>query len=364
MGLAMTGGAVALAGWVVGWLILFRLPRCRSAALEGWPTVSVIIPARNEEANLPRLLQSLQMQPRKPDEILVVDDDSTDRTAACAAAGGARVLTSKPLAPGWRGKAWACFQGSQEAGGDVLVFLDADTYLAPGGFERMIQTFASHSGAMSIAPDHRIRLPYENLSAFFNLLMVMGIGAFTAWGRPGRATGFVGPCLLISAQDYTAVGGHESVKGEVLENLHLAKRLTAQGLSTHCYGGRNTLSFRMYPDGLPGLLEGWRKAFASGAAQTPPVLHILIVFWLSTAAISAAALPLSWLGDASIWVPALVGYGLFALQIGIQLRRIGNFSPWAAALYPVPLFFFFGLFFQSRGGKQATWKGRDVSVNA
>ena len=115
--------------WALGFVFLFRVPPCRrrEPAAET-PAVSVIIPARDEEDNLPALLASLARQDPRPAEVIVVDDNSTDQTAAVARRCGAAVVPSKPLPEGWRGKPWACCQGAEAARGDVLLFVDADTF--------------------------------------------------------------------------------------------------------------------------------------------------------------------------------------------------------------------------------------------
>jgi glycosyltransferase involved in cell wall biosynthesis len=113
-----------LALWAAGFLLLTRLGRCHGAGSpERTPVVSVIIPARNEEHNLPTLLRSLATQPLKPHEIIVVDDGSTDRTAELARQLGAMVVASKPLPEGWRGKTWACHQGARTPGLRLAVWL-------------------------------------------------------------------------------------------------------------------------------------------------------------------------------------------------------------------------------------------------
>lgn len=363
MGFALTATALVLAAWLAGWVILFRLPRCRTGAAGRHPAVSIIIPARNEERNLPRLLRSLRTQDLQPHEVLVVDDGSEDQTAVLAREGGARVLESEPLPDGWRGKAWACQQGARAARGEVFLFLDADTYLLPDGYRRLLDTFTRVDGALSVGPYHKVRHPYENLSAFFNLLMMAGVGAFSAWSRPGRAAGLFGPCLMISAKDYASAGGHEAVRNQVLENLYLAKPLSEAGVGRFCFGGRGTLAFRMYPDGLGSLISGWQKAFAAGATRTPPMLHLLIVLWLTGAALMSLLLPIAGAAGSphQAWM-AVAAHLLFALQIGCHLRRIGNFSLLAALFYPIPLAFFFGVFFLSKRGRKAVWKGRDVSA--
>ena len=164
---------VALALWSAGFLLLGRLRPCARASAAGpLPSVSIIIPARNEEHNLPTLLRSLAAQPVKPREIIVVDDGSTDRTAELARQLGATVIPSKPLPDGWRGKTWACHQGAQAATGELLLFLDADTWFEPDGLARVLAIYPG--GAFSVGPYHAVRKPYEELSLFFNFNMTAG----------------------------------------------------------------------------------------------------------------------------------------------------------------------------------------------
>ncbi|WP_207727271.1 glycosyltransferase family 2 protein [Caproicibacter fermentans] len=101
-------------------------------------TVSVIIPARNEERNLPLLLESLQRQTRRADEVLVIDDFSSDRTADVAERFGATVVHSAPLPEHWTGKNWAVWNGYLKSTGEILVFLDADVRLAPDALKSLL----------------------------------------------------------------------------------------------------------------------------------------------------------------------------------------------------------------------------------
>lgn len=335
-----------LALWAAGFLLLPNLRSCRGGpgrASAG--DLSIIIPARNEEHNLPALLASLEAQPGRPHEIIVVDDGSTDRTAEIATQSGANVISSKPLPVGWRGKTWACHQGAEAASGALLCFLDADTSFEPGGLARVLGSY--DGGAFSVGPWHAIRKPYENLSLFFNLNMVAGTAP----------NGLFGQMLLVEHENYLRVGGHEAVRGKILENFELATHFREAGITVRGVAGKGVLSFRMYPNGLGELIEGWTKGFASGADRTPRGILTLIILWMIGLMIAPIALLAS--GMDLRW--ALV-YLACVTQVAWFARMAGDFQWHAALFYPVPLVFFFGLFTRSamRSGKKVTWKGREI----
>lgn len=349
MGPELIIAAVALPLWAAGWVLLARLHRAArpTPGADTLPAdrVSVVIPARNEEHNLPVLLESLRGEPVQPLEVIVVDDGSTDGTAAVAAGLGARVVSPPPLPDGWRGKPWACQHGAAAARGEWLLFLDADTRVEPGGLAAMLAFPAR--GAASVAPWHAVRRPYEQLSAFFNLLMVLGTVPH----------GLFGQMLLVDRASYQQVGGHEPVKGRILENLRLAGEFRAAGVPVASRTGRGSFTVRMYPNGLPELVEGWTKGFAAGAGATPRPLLLLIVAWLSGLACAAAALP-----AAPATAPV---YLAFAGQAALLLRHAGAFRWTTALVYPIPLAFYFAVFTRSllRSGKPVTWKGREIPAD-
>jgi len=339
--------AVALALWFAGWILLRRIKQCGGGTGKAVSAeqLSIIIPARNEEHNLPALLRSILSQPLRPREIIVVDDASTDRTAGVARQNGARVLGSQPLPDGWRGKAWACHQGAQTVTGETLLFLDADTWFETNGLARILANYSG--GAFSMVPFHAVRRPYEDLSLFFNLNMILGT-------LPG---GLFGQMLLVDRESYRRVGGHESVKGRILENFWLAGQFRTANIPVRSAIGRDALSFRMYPNGLHELIEGWTKGFASGAGQTPRGVLFLVVAWM----IGLMLAPLGWLvtGD---WLRWGVVYLVCVVQVAWFSRQVGAFRGFTALLYPVPLIFFFAVFARSalRSGKSVSWKGREI----
>jgi 4,4'-diaponeurosporenoate glycosyltransferase len=344
-------------GLAAGFMLLVRAPLCSAGAAAITPKCSVIIPARNEERNLPRLLNSLR-DAWLAHEIIVVDDASMDGTAAVAAAHGAAVHASSPLPAAWTGKTWACFQGAEMATGDVLVFLDADTWFEPGGFEKVMGFYAAEEGevALSVLPSHMMRRPYESLSLFFNLLMAFGAGGFGFFG--GQR--LFGPSLVISRKLYEAIGGHAAVRRHILENVALSGLVEEAGARCVCIAGRGTLNVRMFPEGFHQLWEGWMKAFANGAAATDSRVLVLAVYWLT--ALSTTFLLLFAAGPAR--VATVILYVAFALQTWWFARQLGNFRLAACLLYPIPLSFFFVLFtgsFLRRSFKrQVTWRGRQL----
>lgn len=347
-------------GLPVGLILLSRVPLCPATGTASKLKASVIIPARNEEHNLPRLLESLRQSSVAPLEVIVVDDFSQDATAAVAAAGGATVLAARPLPAGWTGKTWACFQGAEIATGDVLVFLDADTWFVPEGFGRLLSAYTaqrSDSFAVSLLPFHDLRAPYEELSLFFNLLMAFGAGGFGLLGG-GR---LFGQSLVISRTLYDKCGGHAAVRRQILENVALAKRIQETDGSCVCLGGSGVLKVRMFPEGFSQLRESWVKAFADGAAASDGRILGLAIYWLSS--LSGIFLVLL-LASGPIRLAAASLYACSAIEVWWLARQIGRFSLVSCALYPVALFCFFALFAQSlvrrTFKRQVAWRGRQL----
>lgn len=353
MGPALVNLSVLAVLWGVGWWLACRLIWASASARlaptrpsAGAPaSLSIIIPARNEQQNLPRLLRSIFEQATGHTQVIVADDNSTDDTAAIARDRGATVIPVPPLADGWRGKTWACHHGAQAATGDVLLFLDADTWLEPGALLRLGDLF--QGGALSVGPHHAVRRPYEQLSAMFNLLMVSGT-------IPDR---LFGQMLMIDRASYDRIGGHAAVRGHTLENFHLARRLTDAGLAVRSMPGRGLLAFRMYPGGLGDLCRGWTRGFASGATGTPVGLLLAIIAWLTGMTLAVALLATTW--------HAAIAYALFAGQLAVVLRHIGSFRWYTSVLYPAPLLFFYVVFTLSvlRRGRTVTWKGRAIRAD-
>jgi 4,4'-diaponeurosporenoate glycosyltransferase len=347
-------------GLPAGFVLIWSVPTCRSAQKDDATSLSIVIPARNEEDNLPRLLQSITASAVQPAEILVVDDASTDKTAPVARSLGATVITSVPLPDGWTGKAWACHQGARRAIGDHLLFLDADTFFVDRGLDRLIARWLAERDpglVLSLLPYHAMNAAYEQLSLFFIVLMAAGAGGF---GIVSKSRLF-GQSLLISKEIYFAVGGHAAVRGFVLENLNLADLIRASGARILCLGGRGTLHMRMFPEGLGQMSDSWTKAFIHGAAASDGFVLTSAVLWISAL----------WSTSLLLVVPHNYGrlglavvYLLLSLQLVWLARRLGSYRSLTCLLYPFPLAYYCAVFGRSASRRalrrKTVWRGREV----
>ena len=369
----MTNLALVVVGWLLGWWAfgrqrpVDRMPLELPSDAHRDPTaarISIIIPARNEATSLPLLLGDLARSRPPGSEVVVVDDHSTDATTEIAASFDfVRVVAAPTLPTGWTGKSWACATGVTAARGDVLVLLDADVRVDPGALERVVAERNRVGGLVSVQPWHTVVRPYERLSALFNVIALMGVGS----GSRRQSRGAFGPVIVTSRADYDTAGGHESVRNEVVEDLALAARYRAAGLAVAVHTGERSIRFRMYPDGLRSLVQGWTKNFVSGAGSTAPLRLGAIVVWVTSlgATIGVAADALS--GDVPWWTAPVV-YAAFVAQLQLMFRRTGSFGVRAAVWYPLLMAVFVLVFARSTWRtyvrRSVVWRGREVPLGA
>lgn len=341
--------------------------------------VSVIVPARNEEENISTLLASLTAMKYPSFEILVVDDQSEDRTGEIVAkreAGNARALRligGAPLPEGWFGKPWACHQGARAARGDLLLFTDADTVHDPRLLAQSVAGLeVEEADALTLIGQQIMGSFWERLlqPQFFILLGVR----FPRAGSPRKTHEWRhaianGQYLFFRREAYDSVGGHEAVKGEVVEDIRMAQLLVRGGWRLVVRKGQG-LKTRMYRS-LGGLVEGWSKNISTGALQTTPgwlaplILPISVMvgalLWLLPPSVLAWAL-VTGVGGAPLHFGALTtGFG--ALFWGGASRIMGG-SALYGLLYPLGSVVAGYIFLLSwiRGGR-IRWRGRSYTMS-
>jgi hypothetical protein len=234
--------------------------RARDAVTES-PLVSVIVPARNEEACLEVCLQSLASQAGVSFEIMVVDDASTDRTAEIARSfPGIRVVSPGPLPRGWTGKNNALVAGAKEARGEWLLFTDADTVHRPGSLARSVAEVQERGAALlSYSPEQEVHGICEKS------VMPVIFAELASTYRPSEVSDPASPAaaangqyILISREAYDAVGGHAAIATSLLEDVALARVVKASGRKIFFRYGGDAVRTRMYRN-FAQMMEGWTK---------------------------------------------------------------------------------------------------------
>jgi len=359
--------------WFFGFWFLWKITSCKNEIDKNNITqksikpISIIIPARNEERNLPNLFNSINKQSFKVKDIILVDDDSTDSTTLIGRKFKIKVLSLKKLPEGWIGKTWACYNGAKIAKGDYLIFLDADTILHNKAIEEIVSCLNSRRGVISIQPYHKIKKLYENLSLFFNIILIAGMGVFTPLQTRVKPIGAFGPCLICSREDYFKIEGHKSIKGKVMEDIEIGKKFLKEKIPLFCMVGKGTIDFRMYPGGPGEVVKGWSKSFSTGAKSTSIPILLMIIAWIVGAIFPFDLLVRGLLSlDISILIYSALYYIAFALQIYWMSYRIGNFNVLASIFYPITLIFFIIIFFYSLiltiFRKKVYWKDRHIKT--
>jgi glycosyltransferase involved in cell wall biosynthesis len=317
----------------------------------GRPRTSILVPARNEADRLPETLPGLLRQPA--DEILVLDDASTDGTAAVVAAVAdprLRLLRGSPPPAGWVGKNWACHQLARAATGDLLVFCDADVRLRPGALEAVwANCRRQRADVFSVFPrqitgslGERLLVPLidENLLAFLpHRLLDADVPSAAAAN---------GQLLAFRRRAYRAVGGHEAVRDRIVEDLALARRSRRLGLKLGLALGGDLVATRMY-DGYGDAVRGLGKSLRAAHGGSDLALA-------ATYAWNLTAYTVPWLrwrrGRAWRWaaVLGLVERALVNAKTGrgsyAEAALVPVTAPAAAPMYAVAL------------RRVARWKGR------
>ena len=228
------------------------------------PEVSIIVPARNEEASLQRCLQSLTSQEGVLFEVIVVDDGSTDRTREIAESfHGVRVIVPGPLPYGWTGKNNAVVAGAAIAQGEWLLFTDADTVHSPGALARALTEARQNAADMLSYSPEQIAVTFWEMAVlpvvFAELASTYPPKLVSDPASPVAAAN--GQYILIRRQAYKAVGGHQAIAGSLLEDVALAQALKKSGRKIRFRYAADAVCTRMYRN-FRHLREGWTKNLA------------------------------------------------------------------------------------------------------
>ena len=355
---------MAAATMLVGTLFnLFTAPRLEKAPPPRTSLrVSLLIPARNEEANLRILMPLLSRLDFPGLEILILDDDSNDGTAVVAAYPGspARLIRGQPLPLGWLGKNWACAQLASQAQGEVLIFCDADVRVGPGAIPSTLGMMqAQNLDALTCIP-YQILGTWAEKAIIPVLLFMPALGYIPIdWIRripiPFLSVG-CGQWFAFTREAYDCLGGHASVRNEIVEDMMLGRRVKASGMVLGAAIATRHLSVRMYTD-FRSVWQGFGKnmAFLTGTG------------WLKPPAVLAFSVTCNVLP----WLMPLLGFRLWVLPLSIwiacRLLCASIFKePLLAWLWSplgtllVPLIAIRSWWGYRRGSVQ--WKGRNLTA--
>jgi hypothetical protein len=328
--------------------------------------VSVIIPARNEEASIARAVESVAAQPEIA-EIIVVDDQSTDRTAAILAELSARIpklkiLHTHALPPGWVGKNYAVTLGADVAQGDWLLFTDADTCHMPGSTRRALADAVDHNAVLvSYSPEQELGSFWERALIPFVYCRLSAKFSYVRVNNPKLADAAAnGQFLMVLRDVYQKVGGHSAIADEILEDVALAGSVKQAGYRIYFTAPLGTVSTRMYRS-FPALWEGWTKNLypLMGGTTRRMCFELIEVF----PAVELIVLSLLWAVVPATYRPSLLLLAaLLLLAISRRCARFGqalyrNLYPISYIEYYVP-----GMCLYSAALIASWWKNKRGSV--
>lgn len=261
---------IVLAAWILTFfrtlLNLLTVERLPQDASDDGPLISVIIPARDEERTIERTVLAFLAQTYRNLELIVVDDRSTDGTAAileriAASDSRLRVIRGEEMPPGWLGKPWALHQGSRRASGEIFLFVDADIIYAP---RAVAGAYAAMQRAdvpmMTLLPKFVMEGFWENVAIPMLGMMVLSFSPLWLANRTripllgiGGGTG-----NMIRRADYEAIGGHEALKASVVDDVSLGRLVRRHGRRTMAFRADDLVSLRIY-HGAREIIGGFTK---------------------------------------------------------------------------------------------------------
>ena len=377
---------IPLAAWlgVVG-LPLATLPaalsvanlRCfRRAPQAGVsPPVSVLVPARDEAQAIARLAAAVLASRGIELELVILDDDSRDATAAIVAALAAadprvRLVRGRPLPDGWCGKQHACWQLAHAARHDLLLFLDADVTLTPDGVARAVAFLDERSVDLASG------FPRQETSCLldwlllplihFVLLGYLPLALSRTDNRPGLAAG-CGQLFITRRSSYDRSGGHALIRGSLHDGIKLPRAYRAAGLSTDIFDAGDIARCRMYARNTE-VVRGLGKNATEGIASRATILPFTVLL-VGGQILPAIALVLGLLGQWQGWPAWTIVVSLSAATCAwlprvLEVIRFGQ-SPFSALAHPLAVVVFLVIqwtaFARRALGLRTRWRGRSLS---
>ncbi|HEY6809412.1 MAG TPA: glycosyltransferase family 2 protein [Gemmatimonadales bacterium] len=349
-----------------------RRPRLAAYAPDpGGTLVSVVIPARNEAANIERCVRSVLATTYRPVEVIVVDDRSDDATADIVARiaaepdarGRLRLLRGAELPAQWFGKPWALVQGYREARGDLLAFTDADTAHGPELLGRAVAALrAERVDLVSVLGRQELGSFWERLiQPHVFLALGARVGSFDRVNRTRVAWDAIanGQFILTPRAAYDAVGTHAAVRETVAEDLAIAQSYVRAGRDIFLVHATAFMTTRMYAS-LGAIIEGWSKNLAVGTPlMLPPVpwLRRIAPWLIWIPALAWIAPPLAWaVTGGAAWGAATV----ISLATWTGVCVTEGAPAGYGLLYPLGAAILAGIMLRSawRGKRRIEWKGR------
>jgi hypothetical protein len=338
-----------LALWLIFRKLIYLTRRSPRFEAPRAPLVSAIIPAKDEEGTLAECLHSVCAQSYPNLEILVVDDRSTDRTAAIAREFAerdprVRLISITDLPTGWTGKTHALEVAARAARGDWFWFLDSDTRHHPDCLAIVLEMAHSEDAALaSLVAELRCDSFWERVvQPLAGIMLMQSFPLFLVNDDRSKRAFANGQFILIHRPAYEAAGGHASVRDRFVEDIYLAKRVKRLGYKIRVAVGPEISSTRMYTS-LPQIVRGWSRILYDAAGRRPwPLLGKVLdplVFSQPAHLVVPAALLLMFLGMPGPFPGVLVGLGIahhvLAATVLYRLYRLSVANARSVVWYPL-----------------------------
>ncbi len=356
------------------------------------PLISVCIPARNEERNIRACVEAVLNQTYPNFEVIILDDRSTDSTAeilrGLVSIRGAKDATTRPTAAqngrlkiihgselpsSWAGKPHALYQAAKSARGDWFCFIDADTFLAPEALTSVYAKANETNADLFTIMTFQVAITFWERAVLPLVMTALSVGfSPRKVNDPQRKDAIAnGQFIFIKRSVYDAIGGHESVKDQIVEDKAISEKVKWSGYRLIVADGRKVARTRMYTS-FATLWEGWTKNIYLGLRDQVGLM-ILGAFGAFVSVLAALVLPLwpllglFWSLHSGGWMAiVIIAEALILWCVLIVVRAVVahsmNIPRWYALTTPLGAAVFAAMMFTSTwkviSGQGVTWRGR------